>query len=438
MNLKLLKHQLKFVKSEEYITVMLTSRGAGKSHAAGSVIGKHLIEGKSGIGVAPIYTTLREVLIPSTLLFLDTCKIPYTYNKSESKITLKHNKASIIFISGTEPDRLRGFTEKSFLIIDEAVLCKEDVFTLGLACLRGQSVKKPQIYIISTPGGSTHWTSKLAKNDKNLFITATIFDNKYNGEVYIKNMLEQYKDLPDEFVRRELYGEIVDLDNNSMFTRTEWQKLIDTSTNYVDGPCIVGVDVGYGGDYSSICIIKGNEIKHIAKAITPELFDLKKFIIKEISGYKVDLMQIDRTGVGQNAPQEIQDILPDIDVRGVHFGSGSSKVGYANKRTEIHFDIKDRIKEGLHFSSNINEQIIHEIEEEMFSTCTLLNNKRDFIIAPKASVKSLLGRSPDILDSLALASFDIKSFTNQNELLRNLERTMENTNPFKVRNGSYH
>lgn len=427
MNITLLPHQFKFVNSKEFVTIMLTSRGCGKSYAAGCLIGLKLLRGESGLGVAPIYTTLREVLIPATLDFLTKVNVSFNYNKSENKITLA-NGASVIFISADNAARLRGFTEKSFLIIDEAVLCNEDVYTLGIACLRGVTVTNPQVYLISTPGGSSNWTSKLARNENNLHITADIFKNKHNGEAFIKNMLREYANLPEAFVRRELYGEIVDLDTNSMFTRPEWNSLT-TIKEWNTFKTVVGIDVAGGGDYSAITAINGNRVIAIEKMLTPELDDLRTFVISHCNRIKPDIIRVDVGGLGHFLPNELQKMFPNAEIQGVNFG-GSAKKPYANTRTAMYFGIKDRIAEGLHFSPDINKKHITEIEEELFATPVVDSNGL-LALPKKDTIKRTISRSPDISDSLALAAFDTKEFVASIEKRITNERLVTASNPFR-------
>lgn len=426
MDIKLLPHQYSFINSNNFVTIMLCSRGAGKSYAAGVLIGLKLLNGFSGIGVAPIYTTLREVLIPSTIQFLTSAGVSFTYNKSENKITLS-NGASVIFISGDNAERLRGFTDKHFLIIDEAVLCSESVYTLGIACLRGINVKNPQVYLMSTPGGSSHWTSKIAKNTNNLHITADIFKNKHNGAAYVENMLREYQNLPEAFVRRELYGEIVDLDSNSMFNRGEWT-ILTSNSEHKPGKTVIGIDVAGGGDYTSICAINGNRIICIEKMLTPELDDLRTFVFSHCSRLNPDVIRVDTGGIGHFLPQELQKIFANADVQGINFGCNAKKP-YYNKRAEMYADIKDRIAEGLHFSPAINKKYIAEIEEELFATPFI--DKNGLLALPdKSIIKRSISRSPDLTDSLALAAYDINSETERNNELRQLNATAIASNPF--------
>lgn len=428
---KLLPHQYDFVTSEHTITVMLCARSVGKTFAASVLLLKKLLENKNGLIIAPTFKTIKDAIMPQIIDTFTAAGLVqgkhYSFNKSDLTITM-NTGAKVYSRSAERSDSPRGLTNLSFMYVDEAAFLDEDIYSVGLLTLRGADVRHPQVYITSSPSSSSHWTSKLAKLPTTKHITATIFDNKHTGEAFHNLMVEQLANLPEAFVRRELYGEIVDLDTNSIFTRTEWNSLTAIK-EWNTFKTIVGIDVAGGGDFSSITAINGNRVIAIEKMLTPELDDLRTFVIAHCNRLKPDIIRIDTGGLGHFLPNELQKMFPNAEIQGVNFG-GSAKKPYNNARTEMYFSIKDRIAEGLHFDPNINKKYITEIEEEMFATPAIDSN--GLLALPKKDIiKRQIGRSPDITDSFALACYDIKGFESSIEKRITNERLVAAANPFR-------
>src|SRR5690606_6133062 len=120
----LYKHQLEFVTSKSFITMLICGRGAGKSFVGGYDATKSLSYGKSILACAPTIQQLRDTIFKAIIDSLISLNIPYKYNKTEKKI---YALGQIIYGSSNEAfEKARGITDVSVLLIDEAALCCEE------------------------------------------------------------------------------------------------------------------------------------------------------------------------------------------------------------------------------------------------------------------------------------------------------------------------
>lgn len=425
MDFKLLNHQFHFVTSNAKNTVLIAGRGAGKSFAAGVLATTSCLKGEEVIFVSPTYKTSLEVGVAAVMDFMNRCHIKGVFFKSAMKICI--GKGNILFMSAENPERLRGLSNKTKLIIDEAAICSKDVYDLGSACLRGESITNPQIYIITTPRGRGSWVTKIFEKPDTLALRAKTADNKFVGIGFVELLKEQYEGM-DSFYRQEVLGEILDEGTNSLFSTAEWNffnEIKEQNGNQI----IIGLDVaGDGNDFTALTVRRGNQIEKIVKTKTKTSEDILNFV--KLHAPIFDKLFIDVTGFGYFAADKLIETYRDKIVK-VNFAASSVKNGYKNRRTEIHFDLKKRIAEGLFLGSGVDAATKKEIEYEFFAVDTYISGQGDFALIKKEDIKNKIGRSPDILDSLALASYDINEETKRNEDLRQLNAKAIANNPFK-------
>lgn len=101
---------------------------------------------------AQSWSALTENLMRETALRLDEIVgfDKYKYNRSGQKIEL--GKGVIYGATYESQDSVRGYTQISTLILDEAALSKPDILEVAGPCLRGlPDGVEPHIYCLTTP-----------------------------------------------------------------------------------------------------------------------------------------------------------------------------------------------------------------------------------------------------------------------------------------------
>jgi len=212
-------------------------------------------------------------------------------------------------------------------------------------------------------------------------------------------------------------GEFLDAESNSLFTSAEINamrtyKSINKQVNYIS---VMGVDYSsIGDDKTCITIRQGDKIKFIGlfKFAGDVASQTMEKIIQLKNQFKVDRICYDADGVGA----ELRSAFVRYNEVGIPInGSGTpNNENYFNKRTEVYFNLKKQLEIGLD-TTEIDEKIKEMLLEEMGRIIYDIDSSKMKLIS-KSIIRRLLGRSPDIVDSLAytFALPDVDNFKGQN------------------------
>jgi len=412
LNIPILPKQRQILASNARHVVCTAGRGAGKSYTAALVAICKCLKGERGIAIEPTYSQLKQVFFRELEEICIKCNLPFKYNKSNPSMQI--GAGEVYGISGDEPDRLRGPTNKSFLILDECSTLDEACYTLGVPTLRGEKVRNPQIYMFSTPGGTGHWMSKIALSGREdvEWVKSSFKDNHFNGKDYVDMLLGIYIDLPEDFTLRELYGEIVDIGNDSLFD------IIKTNAEPITGEWRIGLDIaGKGADCTAAVVMNGNQLVYIEKTKTANEYQLKAFV-QRIADSKIPegetaTLRYDETGIGalvQFSHPKIKKIIP------VSFGAGAGG-RYADMRALIFFQAREALKAGIHLAlSDLRKW--DELRNELIQTKLDERETAKIRLAKKSEIKKKLGHSPDLADAFALACIPVKEAIDYERIAR--------------------
>lgn len=415
MAIKLLPLQHNYVYSPSQVTAFLAGRGCGKTFATAYLICNKMTHGKSVLAVAPTYPLLNAVLIKETLDMLRRHNWKFVYNKTD-KLLVLHNKngselSRCYFRSADCYDTIRGISNVAILVMDEAAYCPREAYEVSIACLRGEHVRNPQVYLVSTPRGKANWFSQVYLSEGITQIHGTSYDNPHNGDGYVDMLKSQYGS--DEFIQQEVFGSILDSTSSGLFKSSDFSLLKQTS-NCMNDPIVFGFDVGGSGDdKSAISVVIGNRIVEIASMSTPDDKTLIDFVSYMYNKYNPSRITIDATGLGNLLPSRIRPLFTACDIVGVNFAQSPIKQGYNNARSEMYFDLRNKIRANELCFANIDQSKQDMIEMEMLATNYSIDKRHNLAIDDKASVKKEIKRSPDMLDSLALAVYNTQTISQQ-------------------------
>ena len=191
-----------FIFSESKFPAFIAGVGSGKTLAGCIRAVIHLLQGRTGMIVAPTYPMLRDITQRTLFEILDGMNLHYTYNKAEGVI--QRGKAIVYLRSSDKPDRLRG-VNLAWAYLDEAALMREMVWKVILGRLR---MANPCAWITTTPAGYNWvWQQWVEMEDPNYeIIHATSRDNIYLPHEYIEDLVASYS---EEFAQQEIEGEFV-------------------------------------------------------------------------------------------------------------------------------------------------------------------------------------------------------------------------------------
>ena len=386
-------HQNECLSSEAKITAMSCGRGAGKTSSMCIMAILGMASGKKVLCVEPINAQFRTVLSPEMNLMLDRMGISATFNRST--FTWKRGGGEIVCVSAEAYERLRGISEVSVLCMDECGSFDEIVYNLAIPTMRGNTVKKPKIYLFSTSTPKSHWFCKKATQEGNKLIYATSADNPFNGPDYYPSLLEQYKDLPQDFIDREIYGKFTDSTYNTIFTT------IKAAAVAKKGQKTAGLDLALGGDYTAFAMFDGNVLAALEKRRTAKPEDARAFIRQMCAIHKPAVLNFDVTGHGSYA--EVDKWGLGCKVNAVNFGAAAGS-RYADMRTKLYFDLYFKLQD---FFNGVEAAKFEELKEDLQATTIDDNDRAKVKLIKKDEIKKLIGRSPDFGDAAALAALAV-------------------------------
>jgi hypothetical protein len=396
----LLPHQMKMLRSKSPLNILCAGRAAGKSYIVSLIIALGLNEGKSIVATAQTYRLLKFVLFTEVQKRLNEMNISYSFSSID--MTIKVNNATLYGFSGDkcQVDSIRGLSNISILVMDEAALSTYEFFQVCSATLRGLNVKDPKIYLISTPKASS-WFDQYCNDNIEVVISASSYDNKFLDTSYFDILERLYT---GDFLKQEIYGQMIQA------SRTD--QLIDTNDiirNF--HPAIirkitsVGIDVARFGDDNTVCYGRdGYNIKRLFKINKGDSYQIVNNLKPNID--KTTHINIDGTG---GYASGVVDILKKEGylVNEINFGSSSDNPYAFNKRSEIYLNMKDELKT-QQYSINRETNLLEDLKAQRYT----LDNLGRIKLIPKDEIKKDLGRSPDDSDALALCMYSPKIIYN--------------------------
>jgi len=399
VNLQLSKKQMELLKSKKELNIVSAGRGSGKTAITSILAILHLLKGKNVLVIAPSYAQLKDQNFKEILKHLTLMGLATVINYRDLRV--KHNGKEIIFVSGGEPERLRGYSEIGTIIFDEAATLCHDSYKLAIATMRALHGQEPKVYIVGTPPAEEdHWVAQLAQREDANVIFASGRDNPFIEHDYLDKLEHEYKYLPEDFRRRELYGELVftGASNISLFNDFA---IAEGCFDYPGEPIVAGLDIaGRGSDSTALCIRKGKQVLGMQMAKTPNDEKLKEFVYQMHEAWNFDVLRYDATGFGHLLTF---DKLPEhVLVQGIDFGAGAGE-RFVNLRTLMYAVLA---KQSCIFMKDNDyklhrDSLMQELRETKYNLET--RTRRLCLIDKKQIKERLNGRSPDRADALALA-----------------------------------
>ena len=195
--------------------------GSGKSQALcqEAIRLSYLNPGRQGLIGAPTYPMLRDATLTSFLEVLETNRIPYTFNKSDSVLTMKDSRSKILFRSVDKFERLRG-TNLAWFGIDELTYTSEEAWLRLESRLRDPRASRLCGFAVWTPKGFDWVYKRFVRNQIHGYevVLAEAFENRY--------LLDQVPDFYDrlkrsydaQFFEQEALGEYVNIHAGAVYS----------------------------------------------------------------------------------------------------------------------------------------------------------------------------------------------------------------------------
>lgn len=408
LDIKLLDHQLRFVNSDKPFVAMVCGRGAGKSYVASYVAVLKAIQGERVILFAQSWDSLIQCLLrecKDRVAEIESFISEKTH--SRFKINCRSNRDLIEFPGGgviygaTYPsqERVRGFTQISTLILDEAAMSKPDILNIAQPCMRAlPEGQHPRTYAITTPKAGS-WFNKFVleklENKPNTIelIQAKTTDNTKITEEEYENYAGNFTN--ESFIKQELMGEILNLQAaNSILAGITFKKGYKQDKMPDSGQLVIGIDgSGYGKDKTVITYRIGKNYKQVLYDTLTGM-DCRnevKAMLNKHPKWQVVEINID-AAYGDKYYENLELEYDCCNL--VNFGGKARNEKYFNKRAEMYFNLIEGLNKGV--------PLTDEIEDELNVTLFEFSNTGKLKLVDKDEIKEVLKHSPDQSDSLAL------------------------------------
>jgi len=339
----------------------------------------------------------------------------FNYNQTSGIITFFNGSSIIARPLKYEPSdpnvNSLGSLEITFAIIDEAPEVVEKVIKiLHSRCgrwLNKQYKIKPMLFMTCNPSRGYCYNEFYRPAQKNelksyrKFIPATIDDNKFMGDEYKKHLLTTL-DFNDK--QRLLYGKWeFDNDPNALIKFDNINAAYDyDKPTKLEGDKFITADIAFTSDKCILIRWVGMAVVEIREVIKDK--ERPEDVINQMKkehGVRNSNIAYDATGAGMY----LKNYLPNSYI----FHSGGKPVGgkikeFEHLKTQCYFLLANEIMKTDSSFRIFDTKLKEELIDEVLQIKTLPKEKIDAQIKmiKKDDIKKTIGRSPDILDALAM------------------------------------
>lgn len=327
-----------------------------------------------------------------------------TFNESKHEFTLapEYGSGIIAFRNLDDPSKYLS-VEFALIAIDEVNRNPKTTFDMLRSRHRWPGIKDVRFIAGCNPLGEAWvknmWVKRLFPPDEKeqyefVFVPALPTDNPHLAQEYYKSL----ESLPENQRKAYLEGNWDAFDeglDEKGYTRLvndrELQACFVQSGKH-SGYMIMGVDPAAGGDNSAIVLKSGNIQEIVFNQKLPDTMNLVGVIMDIYNKYGVDMIVIDKTGIGQGVYDRLKEL--DFNVRGVSFGEKSEDPQFGNLKAEWHWRERKWLLSG--------GRLLHNYGWNEFEIVKYKNKDGKLIIQPKEELFKEGIMSPNCVDAAVL------------------------------------
>ena len=234
--------------------------------------------------ITPVFSNLRDILIPTLTEILTDTNIRYKVNKTTGEIFFDKG-GRIIVKSGDNPDSIIGINVKDVFLDELDTISKGKATTLWNKSIARARQQVPMlnddgtpvihqdgspknypnhIYVASTPEGYSFLYEMFVKRkpENYLLIKASSRENRHISPDYVNNLIAIY---PESLVRSYIDGEFTNLTSGTVYNFN--REIHNSSELYQYGePLHVGIDFNVLG-ISAVIYVKRSSLNDQGKSI---------------------------------------------------------------------------------------------------------------------------------------------------------------------------
>ena len=310
--------------------------------------------------------------------------------------------------STDDADRMQGYHEENILIIfDEAAGIPEEIWNAADGLLASPNAK---LLAIGNPTSvdsrfyQTHKDPTFHKihiscyDHPNVKEKRIIYPKMVTYEWVVEMKRKWGENSP--LYQAKVLGEFPEQETNTLIPIAWLDECIASTVPTVGENYALGVDIArFGDDSTVIAVVKGNTLLELKVYSKEDLMQTTGRIVNAIKKYSPEYVNIDDTGLGGGVVDRLREL--GYKVNGINFGSSAEdKEHFADKRTEIYWNLRERIQR-----KEIQLLNDPELHGDLTSPRYKYTSKGQIKLESKEELKSRLGRSPDKGDAVALAFY---------------------------------
>ena len=357
-----------------------------------------------------------SVLRRTTLVtFLSICpkEILKGFNQTTLEVTFVNGSILTFLDANISKDpllqKIKGL-EIGFFGVDEANEISVEVYNLLKTRLRWvlPNGDKPRYEGRLTSNPEAGWlihTFIQSNNPDEVYIQSLTTDNYDENSEYVQNLKDAFKDSPN-LLRKYLYADWSLSDTiNQLIPSEALAKSADcnTGTEFIS----MGVDVArYGDDRTVFTVLKNGNIELVEDYAQTSITEVITRTIQLINDYGIDCnnVGVDSVALGAGVIDGLsQQGYNVVEILG---GNKSEETFYEetfkpfNLRSQIYWQLRNDFING-NIGNLSNEGLKLELQAIKYE----IYSDKSLKVISKEAIKKLLGKSPDLADSLAYANW---------------------------------
>lgn len=304
----------------------------------------------------------------------------------------------IYIVGGDKPDGLRG-TYWDGVVLDEYAQMRPELWTEILRPAIAD--RKGYAYFIGTPKGQNQFYEIYQKALKKKTWYTYLSRVDESGVLDAEEIEMMKEDMTEAEIRQELYCDFTASASDVVIPIdlvTAGAERTLTENDIPEGtPVIMGVDVARFGDDRTVIFKRQGLWADKPKTYRGlSVTDVVDRVIYAIDEWRPDMVFIDSGNMGAGVIDRLRQ-LGYRNISEVAFGGAAGNPDrYENIRAEMYFKLRDWLQQGGAIPN------IPELKTELAITEYKFSKRSRIILQPKEEIKSMMGRSPDIADALAL------------------------------------
>jgi len=331
----------------------------------------------------------------------------YYEQKHEFHLKPEYGGGILMFRNLDEPEKYRS-SEWVIVGVDELTQISKETFDLLLERNRWPEIKNPKFVAVTNPVGEfSNWvreffvekTSKDRRCQEAGYLKAEIGDNPYIPENYYEDLTKGI----DERMKKALlegnwYAFEEEMDTEGYMKLLTSQQLNDAIVEIdysLTQPCILGVDVGAGGDATAIVVRDQLTAKVLFNQRLSDTMAILPKITEFYSIYAPRTIAIDITGVGKGVYDRLNETKLSERIYGVVFGSKADEERFFNKKAQLYWKAREWILKG-------GKLIKNDAWNEALTIRYKIHSDRKIKIEPKENLLKKGIASPNVWDAFSL------------------------------------